>query len=98
MKIEVLDAAENDLLEGRDFYERQAPGIGAYFVTAIASDIDSLLLTAGMHPVRFRFHRLLSKRFPFGIYYGVKGDIVQIHAVLDLRRNPAWIRQRIGGG
>lgn len=97
MKIVVLDEAELDLLEGRDFYERQAPGIGSYFATAIASDIDSLILTAGIHTVHFGFHRLLSKRFPFGIYYGVKGDLVQIHAVLDLRRKPAWIRKRLGG-
>lgn len=97
MKIVVLDEAELDLLEGRDFYERQAPGIGSYFATAIASDIDSLILTAGIHTVHFGFHRLLSKRFPFAIYYGVKGDLVQIHAVLDLRRKPAWIRKRLGG-
>lgn len=97
MKIEVLDDAEADLSEGRDFYEHKAPGIGAYFATAIASDIDSLLLTAGIHPIHFGFFRLLSKRFPFGIYYGITGDIVRIHAVLDLRREPAWIRERMRG-
>ncbi len=97
MKIEVLDDAEADLIEGRDFYERKAPGIGAYFATAIASDIDSLILIAGIHPVHYGFYRLLSKRFPFGIYYGFKGDIIQIQAVLDLRREPAWIRERMRG-
>ena len=97
MKIEILDEAEADLIEGRDFYECKAPGIGAYFATAIASDIDSLILTAGMHPLHFGLHRMLSKRFPFGIYYGMKGDVIQIQAVLDLRREPAWIRQRIRG-
>ena len=97
MKIEVLDDAEADLIEGRDFYERKAPGIGAYFATAIASDIDSLILTAGILPVLFGFYRLLSKRFPFGIYYGITGDIIQIQAVLDLRREPAWIRERMRG-
>jgi plasmid stabilization system protein ParE len=40
-------------------------------------------------------HRLLAKRFPFAIYYRVEGDPVQVYAVLDCRRNPAWIRDRL---
>jgi hypothetical protein len=43
------------------------------------------------------FHRLLSKRFPFAIYYERRADEVLIHAVLDCRRNPAWIRRRLRG-
>ena len=90
-----LDEAEQDLIEGFRFYEKQQEGLGQYFLDSLFSDIDSLQLYAGIHRIWFRkYHRMLSKRFPFGIYYAVGGDEVRIHAVLDLRRNPAWIRRR----
>ena len=98
MRIQVLDEAEEDLRAGREFYERQEPGVGAYFAAALAADIDSLILFAGIHPHEFGFHRALSKRFPFGIYYLVEEEMIRIYAVLDLRRDPAWIRRRLGGG
>ena len=38
---------------------------------------------------------MLSKRFPFGIYYEVEDEVVYVYAILDLRRNPLWIRKRL---
>ena len=69
------DAAE-DLESGAQFYESCATGVGDYFVDSILSDFDSLVLFAGVHPIYFGFHRMLSKRFPFGIYYEVENDVV----------------------
>lgn len=98
MRIQVLDEAEEDLRAGREFYERQEPGVGDYFAAALAADIDSLLLFAGIHPHEFGFRRALSKRFPFGIYYLIEDAVVRIYAILDLRRDPAWIRRRLSSG
>ena len=98
MRIQILDEAEHDLQDGREFYDRQEPGVGDYFAAALAADIDSLILFAGIHPMEFGFHRALSKRFPFGVYYLVEGAVIRIYAVLDLRRDPAWIRRRLTTG
>jgi len=66
MKVKILRSATNDLVEGYRFYEQCAPGVGAYFLDSLYSDIDSLVITAGMHPKVFGdYHRMLSKRFPF---------------------------------
>ena len=80
---------------GRQFYESREPGIGDYFVESILSDLNSLILYAGIHPLRFGFHRMLSKRFPFGIYYEVEHETAYIYAILDLRRDPLWIRKEL---
>ena len=97
MRIRILDEAERDLEEGRRFYEKQCSGLGSYFLNSLFSDIDSLHLHAGIHRVCFGlYHRLLSKRFPFAIYYTLAEDTVSIHAVLDGRRRPSWIRKRLG--
>jgi hypothetical protein len=98
VRIRFLDEAEDDLRDGRAFYDRQQRGVGDYFAAALAADIDSLILFAGIHPKEFGFHRLLSKRFPFGVYYLVADDMVDIYAVLDLRRDPAWVRKRLTTG
>jgi hypothetical protein len=98
VKIVVQSSALADLADAFDFYERIEPGLGSYFLDSLYSDIDSLQLYAGIHVVQFgKYHRLLSKRFPYGIYYQVADNIATIRAVLDLRREPESIRRRLAG-
>ena len=95
MRIKILSIAEDDLEEGYRFYESQADGLGTYFLDTLYSDIDSLAYFAGIHRIVLGYHRLLSKRFPFAVYYRVADDAVTIFAVLDCRRNPSWIRKKL---
>jgi hypothetical protein len=43
MKIEILDQAEDDLIEGFHFYEAQRPGLGSHFVFWSVSTKISIL-------------------------------------------------------
>lgn len=95
MRIKILSTAENDLEEGHRFYESQADGLGNYFLDSLYSDIDSLAYFAGIHRIVFGYHRLLSKRFPFAVYYRIANDEVIVFAVLDCRRNPNWTRKKL---
>ena len=95
MKIRILDSATQDLIEGFRFYEKQEAGLGNYFIDSLFSDIDSLQVYAGIHSIHFGYHRMLSKRFPFAIYYKITEHEVSVYAVLDCRRNPAWTRERL---
>ncbi len=96
MRIEILEEAERDLIEGFHFYENQEAGLGLYFRTNLYADIESLKHRAGIHNKPYKpYHRLLSKKFPFAIFYKVENEMVFIHAVLDCRKDPAWIRERL---
>ena len=96
MRIEILDTAQRDLVEGFRFYEEQGEGLGSYFLTNLYADIDSLILSAGIPSIPYKhYHRLLSRRFPFAVFYTVREETAFIHAVLDCRRSPAWIRGRL---
>jgi len=98
VRIDIQPSALADLREGFRFYDAKEIGIGSYFLDTLFSDIDSLQLYAGIHSIHFgRFHRLLSKRFPYAVYYQIKGGSVAIRAVLDLRRDPKWIARRLKG-
>ena len=66
--------------------------VWANFLDSLYSDIDSLALYAGIHRKIFGFHRLLSKRFPYAVYYQFGGQDVVVYRVLDLRRDPRKIR------
>ena len=58
MTIEILDRAEQDLIEGFEFYEKQSAGLGSYFLSNLYADIESLHLYAGIHRKAYkRFHR-----------------------------------------
>jgi plasmid stabilization system protein ParE len=93
MKIKLLSSAMEDLYEGRLFYEKQGEGLGEYFFDSLFSDIDSLTLYGGIHAKVFGYHRLLSKRFPYALYYRIEeASVVVVWRVLDLRRNPRRIR------
>lgn len=96
MRIEILEEAERDLIEGFHFYENQEPGLGLYLHTNIFSDIESLKNYAGIHRKPHKpYHRLLSRKFPFAIFSTIENGTVLIHAVLDCRKDPAWIRDRL---
>jgi hypothetical protein len=96
MKVQILASAKDDLIEGFHFYEDKEAGLGDYFLSSLYADIEALKLFAGIHPIAYRhFHRALSNRFPFAIYYTQEQDSLLIRAVVDCRRNPSWIRQRI---
>src|SRR5688572_32851737 len=89
MTLNILPSAKDDLAEGAAFYERQEPSMGGYFLDSLSTDIDSLVITGGTHRKVFGFHRLLSKKFPYAIYYVCDEREVEVRAVLDCRRNPS---------
>lgn len=95
MKIEILDEAEKDIAIGISFYESQSNGLGKYFLDSILSDIESLHIFAGTHIITSNYYRLLSKRFPFSIYYKINNKTIFIYAVLDCRQNPSWTFKRL---
>lgn len=95
MRIKVSDDAERDMESGWRFYEKQATGVGEYFLDTVHAEIDSLILYAGIHRIVHGMHRLLVQRFPFAIYYELQDDLVSVWAVFDCRSDPAKMRRKI---
>jgi hypothetical protein len=98
MKIVILSDAEADLVESCEFYERQEPGLGAYFRDCIASEITSLATTAGLHarPIKGYFRALARRHFTnHAIFYLVVDGVVEVHMVFDCRRHPRRLLNRL---
>lgn len=95
MKIKILPPARVDLIDGYWFYEEREVGLGDYFIDSILADIDSLVVYAGIHATHFGRYRMIASKFPYSIFYLVDSNQIQIHAVLDNRRDPEWISDRL---
>jgi hypothetical protein len=98
MKIALSSSAEQDLLNGFEFYESQQENLGWYFLDSLFADIDSLALYAGVHHKPFKgVYRTTGRRFPFSIYYRIVAETATVIGVLDSRQNPAGIRSKLSG-
>jgi hypothetical protein len=85
-----------DLQDGYDFYEMQDAGLDDYFMASLKADIEGLRISAGVHKIAHHdYHRLLGRTFPFAIYYTYASGTVTVYAVVDCRRDPAWIRRHL---
>ncbi len=96
-QITITEPAKRDLEDGYGFYEAQLAGLGDYFLSSLQSDIDSLIVFAGVHakPYRSEVYRSLSRIFPYAVFYRMKGNTAQVLAVLDTRRDPQLTLQRL---
>ena len=80
MPVVVLQSAKDDLRDGYLFYERQGGAyLGNYFLAMLQGDLSSLALYAGIHNKRFCFHRALSRRFPYSIYYDIEDGEARVY-------------------
>jgi hypothetical protein len=85
------------LADAFQFYETQGAGLGVYFMESLFSDIDSLRLYGGIHRKVFGYHRLLSKRFPYAVYYSLEAETLLVQAILDCRRDPQRTQKKLLG-
>ena len=91
----VLKEAADDLEDGRSFYDRRQMGVGDYFWDSLIAELESLSIFAGIHSKQHGFYRMLSRRFPYAIYYQMEDDTAYVIAVLPMRRDPAWLETKL---
>jgi plasmid stabilization system protein ParE len=97
MNLRILTSAYNDLAAGRSFYEAQEAGLGDRFSESVFSDIDSLSVSGGIHSKVMGYHRMLTHRYPYAVYYKVESGVnVIVFRVLDCRQNPAKTNRNLG--
>ncbi|TWT72654.1 type II toxin-antitoxin system RelE/ParE family toxin [Crateriforma conspicua] len=98
MIVQLSDDAERDLLAGIVFYDANDRPAGDYFFESLTADLRSLAVLGGVHSMRHDYHCMSASRFPYAVYYEVRSDVVLVVAILDERRNPDWIAERLRNG
>lgn len=96
MKVEVHASAEWELVKAATFFEEQSPALAVRFLDCLQADINRLESLAGIHEQVYGHHRILSQKFQFAIYYVIEGDIARVKAIIDCRRDPDFVKRRLG--
>jgi len=91
----ISDFAESDLKIAAGWYASQKEGLNLDFI----DEIGRAFLRIQVNPrqfavVRKQIRMSIVKRFPYGIYFYVTGDIINVFAVFHFSRNPKVIRKR----
>lgn len=98
MNVQLSDEAERDLLDGIAFYDDSSRQAGDLFFDSLTADLRALSFLGGVHAIRHSYHCASASRFPFAIYYTVVSGIVLVVAILDERRDPEWVANRLTNG
>ncbi|HVS35694.1 MAG TPA: type II toxin-antitoxin system RelE/ParE family toxin [Gemmataceae bacterium] len=81
--------------DARRWYNRQRKGLGADFVRALKDALQQLSAMPLVNRVLSRnVRRALLRRFPYGVYYRVYPDRVQVIAVQHLHRDSGGWQSR----
>ena len=87
--------AFNDVVQARDWYEKQRPGLGADFVSKVEEALEMIESSPLLYPALIKDARRANmKRFPYGIWFKVEEEPVVI-ACLHHRRNLDLIKVRV---
>jgi plasmid stabilization system protein ParE len=84
----IRDAAQTDIREIHDWYEKQRPGLGDEFLVSIADALSRLESGPERLPIYYRgFRRVLTRRFPYRVFFRIEKDVVIVFRVLHVARD-----------
>lgn len=88
--------AQADVLQTRDWYERQTPGLGETFSGALDEALFGIEAMPLMYAMVFRdVRRGKLRTFPYLIYNRVLSDRIEVIAVLHGSRDPKLWQERV---
>jgi plasmid stabilization system protein ParE len=85
----VRPEAEEDISDAFRWYESQSIGLGAEFIRSVEASFSSIGRNPELYAeIHLTIRRALVRRFPYGIFYLLDKDKINILAVMYIRRHP----------
>jgi mRNA-degrading endonuclease RelE of RelBE toxin-antitoxin system len=97
-KVSVHPDVYAELEYSRVWYEERAENLGVEFLDEVDKAIETVRSEPSIWPLRDEkrgIHRYLVHRFPYGVIYRIQDHVIQIIAVMHLRRHPDYWRGRV---
>lgn len=96
MKYSFLPPAVSELQEAIDYYNHQQEGLGTEFRDEVYRTVGRILeYPNAWARLSRRTRRCRTHCFPYGLVYGMVGDMVLILAVAHLSREPMYWKNRL---
>lgn len=95
LRVVFRTAAHIEFEDATTWYDEQRQGLGEEFLR----EIDEVVLHAAANPERYPFvfsdvRKAVARRFPYSVFFRVRGASLVILAVFHGRRDPAIWRRR----
>ena len=89
MKLVFRPAAEIDISNAYEWYEKRQPKLGKAFILEVERLLERIKKNSELYSTALgSTRRALCKRFPYAVYFAEKDSMIVILAVLHQRRNP----------
>ncbi len=91
-RLTVSARAVREIGEAYEWYEEQVAGLGHDFIETLEATFEVIVQSPRLYAeIQRGVHRALLSRFPYGVFYAMKGDIVSILGVVHTSRDPrSW--------
>lgn len=92
----INDSAENDLKIAAEWYASRKEGLDQDFIDEIGKAIQRIQ----DNPLQFAFVRKqirmsIVKRFPYGIYFYIADEVINVFAIFHFSRNPKVLQKQL---
>ncbi len=96
MLVKFLEVAKNELTDAVSYYNEQSEGLGFEFVLEVKRTISRIIeYPNAWIKLSANTRRCRINRFPYGIVYQVREEMVLIIAVMHLRRHTDKWKERL---
>lgn len=87
--------AEQDIQGAFGWYEERIVGLGREFLRCIDVSFAQINRSPSSYPIVYiDIRRILTRRFPFGVFYIIVNQKIIVLAVLHARRDPSVWQKR----
>ena len=95
MKVDFLQAADDEFAEAIAYYNLQSEGLGLEFAAEVKRSIGRIIqYPTAWTPLSKRTRRCRLSRFPYALVYQIRDRLILIVAVENLHRRPdSWKRR-----
>jgi plasmid stabilization system protein ParE len=94
-RVVIQPVARSEVAEAAAWYESQVSGLGRDFLGEFRAAVARLRENPHQYqPLDELMRRLLTRRFPYSVYFEIDGPTVVIHACVHQARDPAAWQNR----
>lgn len=98
-RIQILETADNDIAEAIELYEGIRNGLSMDFELCLEEGYADILNTPLGYQIRYRDVRIkFIRRFPYGIHYRIKEDMITVISVFRQAKDPKNWYKRVDSG
>lgn len=89
-------AAKEELLNARDYYDDLSFGLGKSFVIEIEKTINIIKKNPLAYPIiKKNLHKAVIMKFPYSVLYVIERERIYLLAIMHQKRKPLYWKNRI---